>query len=213
MKPLLVVVLALHVAFAAAAKPSPTDLLERFEYNNVQISPTGEYLAAAKMEGEDSRFAIYKMPERKLTYSSNLGEKTEVAQMIWVNDDYFVVSPAQRIFRDVKVRTGELMSINAKTSKFQRLSLKDCPRCGGSILHTLPDDPKHIIVQGSFDQYGEAYLVNVYNGIFRKIVLSVIVLCVGRGATADFSLDRLQLGRVATAPTTRSPGPSSRQLE
>ena len=169
MKPLLVVLLALHVAFAAAAKPSPTDLLGRFEYNNVQISPTGEYLAVAKMEGEDARFAIYQMPERKLTYSSNLGEKTEVAQMIWVNDDYLVVSPAQRIFRDVKVRTGELMSINAKTSKFQRLSLKDCPRCGGAILHTLPDDPKHIIVQGSFDQYAEAYRVNVYNGTFRKI--------------------------------------------
>ena len=162
-----------HVS-AWAAKPSPTDLLSRSEYNNVVISPTGEYMAITKFEGETARFLIYKMPERKLLVSTELGTRFEAARMAWASDHHMVVAPARRMFEDVKGITGELISINAKTGREQWLRLEDCEFCGISIVHTLPDDPEHIVVAASSHQFNEAHRVNVINGRFRRITKSPV---------------------------------------
>ena len=96
------------------AKIRPADLLRPADYNAVLISPTGEYLAVVKSVDEDTWFTIYEMPARKATFNSNMGKKITIANIDWVSDDYLVVAPARKAFRDVKGLTGELFSINAK---------------------------------------------------------------------------------------------------
>jgi|TARA_B100002003_G_scaffold247605_1_gene279499 dipeptidyl aminopeptidase/acylaminoacyl peptidase len=168
MRSLLAVFLVLHIASSFAAKPSLKDLLGRATYNDVQISPTGEYLAVRQMEGDSARFTIYKMPERTQSFSSSLGEKSEVARMLWVSDDHLVLTPSRRMFRDVKGIRSVLMSFNAKKNKIENLG-------GGFLVHTVPEDPKHIIMSWSADQYNVAYRVKVASGrSARKITRSIV---------------------------------------
>ena len=155
------------------AKIRPADLLRPADYNAVLISPTGEYLAVVKSVDEDTWFTIYEMPARKATFNSNMGKKITIANIDWVSDDYLVVAPARKAFRDVKGLTGELFSINAKKGKIQRLSIEEsCPYCGGAMVHPLPSEDEKIIVSGSFDQFSEAHLVDIRRNTFRRIARS-----------------------------------------
>jgi dipeptidyl aminopeptidase/acylaminoacyl peptidase len=170
MRILPILLLLLPTASSYAAKPMPRDFLSRSEVLGVQISPTGEFLAITKLKGDDAWFSIVDLEQRKTTFNSNLGEKIEVGQMFWVSDDYMLHAPARKVFGDVKGRTGELLSFDARRNKIKRLQATDwCPYCGGALIYTLPKDPRHIIVGGSFDQYPEAHLVDLKTGIFRKI--------------------------------------------
>jgi|TARA_Y100000310_G_C20687013_1_gene819687 dipeptidyl aminopeptidase/acylaminoacyl peptidase len=164
-----IVLLMVLAAPSYSAKPTPRDLLNRTEYLDVMISPTGEYVAISKIQGDEAWFSIVDLEKRETTYNSNMGKRIQVAQMLWVSDDHMIHSPARKMWSDVKGRTGELMSFDARKNRIKRLHAKDCPRCGGVLIHTLPDDPKHVIVAGSFDQYSEAHLVNIKTGLFRRI--------------------------------------------
>lgn len=170
----LLIVLFTAMSGASGARPSHQQIISDYDYDDVRISPTGKYLAVTRVADGEGRFQIFKMPERKATFSSNLGEKTEVDQMLWVSDDHLLIAPARRVFGDVKFPTGELMAVDAKRNKIRRLAAKDCPYCGGRLVHTLPDDPRHIIVSGSRDQYNEAHLVDIVNGNYRRITRSPI---------------------------------------
>ena len=162
-------IILLAMSVVSSAKPSPADLLEPALYNQVLISPTGEYLAVVKSIADDTWFSIYEMASRKVTFNSNMGDKITIARVSWVSDDYLVVAPARKAFGDAMGLTGELFSINARKKRIIRLSEKDCPYCGGALLHPLPQEPEKILISGSFDQYSEVRLVDIRKNIRRRL--------------------------------------------
>ena len=123
-----------------AARASSEDLLARSEFNQVLISPTGEYLAITKMEGGEARFVIYSMPARKLVVNNALGENFEAADMTWVGDEYVVVAPARRMFDDcgdeeVEQRMEQLP--RAALGPTVRIGRKIALACGESAARAL----------------------------------------------------------------------------
>jgi dipeptidyl aminopeptidase/acylaminoacyl peptidase len=166
MKQMLLSLLAVwSMAAVAATKPTPYQFFSPSRYADVKISPGGDYLAVTSMEGEDARLVIYKLPERTTTYSSTLGDRVEIDEMVWASDEYMLLLPARRFFGDVKGRTSEMHSINARTGKIERL-------IGGGIADLLPDDPKHIIIYGRVgdDPYSEVFRVDITNGVSRRLM-------------------------------------------
>ena len=149
----------------AAEKPMPMDLLDRVKYKGVLISPSGRHLAVNQMEGDDNWLTIYNWPEKTIASSFNIGDEKEFADVIWVSDTHVVVSLARKMFRDIKGRTGELNSIRITEgdTKIRNLGY-------GTILHTLPDDPDHVLISLSPDQFNEVYRLNVVNANTRRIV-------------------------------------------
>lgn len=175
MRILPILLLLLPATSSHAAKPLPRDFLSRSEIIDVQISPTGEFLAISKMKGDEAWFSIVDLEKRKTTFNSNMGKKIEVARMFWVSDDYMIHTPARKMWSDIKGMTGELISFDARKNRIKRLQAKDwCPYCGGYLIHALPKDPRHVIVGGSFDQYAEAHLVDIKTGIFRRIARGAV---------------------------------------
>jgi dipeptidyl aminopeptidase/acylaminoacyl peptidase len=168
MRIFLVFCLTLAATLTFAKQPTPTELLSPPLYEDVAISPTGSYLAVTKNEDGASWFGIYKMPDRKLTFGSTLGEKIKIQSMKWIHDDYLLVTPARR-FGSVLYPTGELMTVNASKGKIKKLSQDDCRMCRYTVIDELPQNPEYMLVAGAQNQFNDAYLVNIINGVFRKL--------------------------------------------
>jgi dipeptidyl aminopeptidase/acylaminoacyl peptidase len=163
------ILLMLFFTHNSDGRPSPADLLEPALYNNVLISPTGEYLAVVKSIGDETWFSIFDMADRKSTFNSNMGDKITIARVDWVSDNYLIVSPARKAFRDAMGLTGELFSIDARKGKIRRLSEKGCPNCGGAMVHPMINKPEEIIVSGSYDQFSEVHVVNIRRNTRRRL--------------------------------------------
>ncbi len=167
MQRILALFCALLAWVAGANTPTAKDLLAEAQYTGVQISPSGEYLAVTKREGDDNWFAAFTYPERELTFSFNLGDEREIAQMVWVDDEFLVVTPRRRIFADVMGMTGELMSIHVENGRTRNLGR-------GTVIHTLPNDPEHVLVRASADRFAEVYLQNVRNESRRRVARGAV---------------------------------------
>ncbi|MEM7365078.1 MAG: alpha/beta fold hydrolase [Pseudomonadota bacterium] len=146
---------------------TPRDILAQPDIDNVMISPTGEYLVVTKYIDDDNWFFLYKMPERKEVYRSNLGSRRAIVSMYWGSDYYLVAEIARRAFRDAKGLTGEIMAMDVKKGKVNRHFRSCCV-----VVHTLPDDQNHILVRGSPDQFGEVWKTNLKTGSERRVARS-----------------------------------------
>lgn len=84
---------------AKAAPPTLEELLRRAEFDNVQISPTGEYLALTASLDDRSVMAIVRRDDRSVTTTLNPGHDGFIDGISWVSDDRVVVSWSRRFGR------------------------------------------------------------------------------------------------------------------
>lgn len=82
---------------AHAAPPTIDDLLKRAEFDNVQISPTGEYLALTATLDDRSVMVITRRDDRSITTSLNPGHDGFIDAISWVSDERVVVSWSRRL--------------------------------------------------------------------------------------------------------------------
>ena len=84
------------LAQAIAAAPTIEELLRRAEFDNVQISPTGEYLALTATLDDRSVMVIMRRDNRSVTTTLNPGHDGFIDSISWVSDERVVVSWSRR---------------------------------------------------------------------------------------------------------------------
>ena len=139
------------------------------EFGYVSISPDGKHLAQyMRVEGA-GRFQVLTYPDREPVISYNLGERQQVANMLWLSDTRVLASPRRYLARfGVLVPTGELYTVDIETGSVRSLGI-------GAPLHLLPDDPEHILIlRYSGALFAEAHRLNINNGHTRRLTRSAM---------------------------------------
>lgn len=106
-------------AAPAAAQHSVEDLIRKESFLEIKISPTGEYLAATVPLDRKTVLAILRRADNKIVASLALpGDRSQVADFWWVNDERVLISAAQKIGAlEMPSLTGDLYAINVDGSR------------------------------------------------------------------------------------------------
>ena len=144
------------------------------ELGLISISPNGNYLARSKRDGEFGTFQVVTYPEREVKINTGLGRRTEVGNMVWIDDARLLITVVRFVpALDLLVATGELHAVEVESGRMDLLMR------GGALMHRLPDEPDHVLVLSYENRFAEAHRMNVKNGHLRRI---------GRSATRDGNL-------------------------
>jgi dipeptidyl aminopeptidase/acylaminoacyl peptidase len=144
--------IALLLAFAgagAAAEIPLADFARHASYENVKISPRGDYLAAAAMVKGKRVLSLIRLADMK-GVNVDAHDPDEVADFWWIEDHRIVYSIQERFeYLDVPLRTGELYAANADGSG--RAIVAGSRDFGGfrgiaDVLGKIPGDDKHLLV-------------------------------------------------------------------
>ena len=110
--------LAASLAFASAAgaqAPSPDDFARHPEVSEAAISPTGEYLAVARLtpNGRETQLRIMKL-DGSDAVDIRIGRDQYVTDIVWTDDKRVVVSRAEKVpGYERPFSTGELLAVDA----------------------------------------------------------------------------------------------------
>lgn len=162
-------------AFAAslnsvqAAEVIPVEnFYKDFVFNQMKISPTGEYLAATVPQEDRTSLIILRRSDMKISGRVTLEKKAHVSGFYWVNPTRILFTTAKREGRfSAPFGLGGLYGVNADGSKQGLVSTND-PSVG--LLDSLIDDDEYVMVQyetrSGYQSYGR---MNVYNGsVYRN---------------------------------------------
>lgn len=110
--------LALLLAGPAFAQVDVDAFLKRDTYEDIKISPSGEYLAATVPLEDRTVLAILRRKDGVVTSKAMGGPKSEIDDFWWASDERIVVSIAERQgSRDQPYATGELHAVSADGSR------------------------------------------------------------------------------------------------
>ena len=138
------------------------------ELGLISISPSGDYLARSKRDGEYGTFQVVTYPEREVKINYGLGRHTEVGGMTWFDDDRLLITGVRfvPVSGPPRVPTGELHVVEVESGKMDLLVR------GGALMHQLPDEPDHVLILRYNNRFAEAHRMNVKNGHLRRIARS-----------------------------------------
>jgi dipeptidyl aminopeptidase/acylaminoacyl peptidase len=160
------IILAVAIFAFSASLPAaiidPTPYLKLDEFEDIKISPNGDYFAATVPLEDRTVLAILRASDRKMTANIGLGRNLHVADVWWVSPERVIIAIAQRFGqRDRPALTGELAAINADGSGAEaligarvegvklgsRISAKKGDQIAAILVDTLPQDDRFVIVQ------------------------------------------------------------------
>lgn len=153
---------------AHAGEQIPVELFFKdYVFNQMKISPTGEYLAATVPMEDRTSLVILRRSDMKLTGHVTLEKKAHVESFFWVNPTRILFTTSKREGRFAQpYRLGGIYGVNADGSKQGLVSTADYSM---GMLDTLVDDDDYVMVQygtrSGFVSYGK---MNVYNGSVNK---------------------------------------------
>jgi dipeptidyl aminopeptidase/acylaminoacyl peptidase len=176
--------LALGTSSALAIDPSPFVRNDAFE--DIKISPTGEYFAATVPLDDRLALAILRTDDKSFTGRMSLGPNTAIDEFWWVNDERVVLSVAERFGSlDEPLITGELMGVNVDGSRaellvgqravpetFTRIAIKKGDRVAAFVVDTLPADERSALIATqpfTDDPFRKLEKMDVYSG--RRIMV------------------------------------------
>lgn len=168
------------------------------KYEDIIISPTGEYLAVTMRNEEGRRMiAILRTEDMKVTSYLPPGGKQEPFNPTWVNNERIVAQLSERWGDlDSPRGNGELIAMNANGKKRKMLTehqrayvtsgTKDNSRPKNKlqgyseIIHSLPKASKHVLIEyyafsnsrAHKDKKPSAYRLNIFNGKVRRIAVA-----------------------------------------
>lgn len=151
-------------------------------YENIKVSPTGEYLAATFFNPEDvteSKLVVLDIQNLEVTAIAHVRGLDFISNFFWANDERIVGQIAQKVsWQDQPFLTGDMVSMNwnGKRKRWIFGQRKQGGRSvnGASILSTLPEEPKKILIAANNfaereGSYTEAILLDIYNGRERRV--------------------------------------------
>ncbi len=167
---------------APASAVIPLEAFARLpNLRDVELSPDGTHVAAVQVYEGEKVLAVYSLEGKKPKVVSIVkpSEMKDVVQEIrnfyWVNDDRLLVKiEAPGTFESRRGRIGiidtRMISFNRDGSDITVVPKADAVDGWrgnlGSIIDTLPDDPKRVLIAFKND----AYKMDVYNGRVSQVV-------------------------------------------
>ena len=215
---LLLAVLAPAFVAPAAAQPAPVDVspfVRKDSFENITLSPTGEYLAATVPLEDRTGLVVMRRADKAVTARFTLGKDTHFQGLYWVNDGRLLASIAEAFgTRDQPSLTGELFGVDvdgknqrmligfrAETNpQASRLRPATADSVYAEIVDTLPEDEDHVLVAVtpySPDAYTRLERLDVRDGK-RTPVTRV------SGKFASFVTDNANRVRLASASGKRN---------
>jgi dipeptidyl aminopeptidase/acylaminoacyl peptidase len=171
------------LAAPAAAEVALADFARHPQYEDVQISPEGDYLAASAVVGGRTVLSLIHLADMK---GVNIVARNggEIATFRWVAPHRVMYSVGERFGGlEAPQSTGELYAVNADGSGAQLLfgiraggnygathiAHAGPERAFGTLIAPLRDDPRHALIAsygdgGTTGAYAEAYKIDLNDG-------------------------------------------------
>lgn len=136
---ILAALLSTTMSAPVSAAISLEDLLRRSQYDDLSISPGGEFLAATVMADDRSVLVVVRREDMKITATIDPGKEGYVENAYWAN--------ANRVFASTSKRFG----LNAGASVLPMLfgidaDGKNANSFAASVVALLPDDDEHMLI-------------------------------------------------------------------
>ncbi|AXV64916.1 MULTISPECIES: alpha/beta hydrolase family protein [Pseudoalteromonas] len=148
------------------AKNTLEDFFNSKDYQQVKISPNGKYFSITFQDETQVKLVILDRKTKKVLSSYGFGEYQKIANVIWVNDERFIMSVKKTVgYLDTKGGSPYFIASNFDGSN--RRELLASQTSFYNILSILPDDKENILVtkQHYADDFAvKVHKVNVYNG-------------------------------------------------
>jgi len=179
------------VTGAASAQVDIDAYIKKDQFTDIQLSPTGEYLAATVPLEDRTMLAILRRSDNAMTARFGLGENTHVQRFAWASDHRVVIAIGEKDgLLDEPQPTGELYAIDADGNSPEILVGY---RAAGSGLGTKIQTRKAEIVA--------ANMVDLLPGDERNIIVNVW----GIGEARYTSAERLDITTGRRTPVAKSP--------
>ena len=185
-----------------------TAFIKRDLFEDIKISPNGDYLAATVPMEDRTGMVILNRATGKQTAAFAMGKNTHVEEFVWVNPERVLISIAESFGQlDNPQLTGELFAVNVDGSRAEnlvgfrvdgggpgtRIKPKDAERVWAQVVDPLPNDDRYAIVgisPFSDEPWTRAEKLDVYTGR-RQIVARAPV------RRASFATDNAGIVRFA----------------
>ena len=183
---------ALLLAVGAAHAQVDVDAyIKKDQFTDIQLSPTGEYIAATVPLEDRTMLAILRRSDNAMTAKFGLGENTHVQSFAWASDKRVVIAIGQKEgLLELPQATGELFAIDADGNNPSNLIGY---RAAGSGLGTKIQTRKAEVVG--------AQMVDLLPGDERYIVVNVY----GAGEARYTSAEKLDITTGKRMPIVKAP--------
>ncbi len=171
-------------ASAQAAKPYDIeDFIRKQKFEDIKISPTGEYFAASVHVERKTALAILRRSDNKVMASMSIpGDRTHVDDFWWVNADRVLIRPSEKFgAQEAPELTGELYAVNVDGGKGgilvgqrvqgegpgTRIQPRKVEQVAAFLVDDLPGNDKDVIISVSpftADPFTRIEKMDVYTG-------------------------------------------------
>lgn len=171
-------------ASAQAAKPYDIeDFIRKQKFEDIKISPTGEYYAASVRVERKTALAILRRSDNKVMASMSIpGDRTHVDDFWWVNAERVLIRPSEKFgAQEAPELTGELYAVNADGGKGgilvgqrvqgegpgTRIQPRKVEQVAAFLVDDLPGNDKDVIISVSpftADPFTRIEKMDVYSG-------------------------------------------------
>lgn len=178
----------LAAATPATAAVDVESYIKKDSFEQIQLSPTGEYYAATVPMEDRTVMVIIRRADNKVTAHVTGGEHSTIDSFEWVSPDRVIVGLAQKFGAlDEPQPTGELFSVNAVTGSDEmligqrltgtslgtKLQGKKAELVAAFLVDELRSDDKNVIISVmpfSGDPFTRAEMMDAKTGVRQKIV-------------------------------------------
>jgi len=148
------------------AKNSLDDFFAIGGYNQVKISPSGDYYSLTYPEGTEVKLVILNRESKKVMSSYAFGEYKKIADVTWVNDERFIMTVQKTVgYLDTKGDAPFFVAANFDGSMRREMLASNTSYL--RMISTLPGDDKHVLVtkQHFADEFAvKLHKANIYTG-------------------------------------------------
>ncbi|MFP7722007.1 S9 family peptidase [Lysobacter sp. A3-1-A15] len=156
--------------------------LKKDSFNDIKISPGGDYFAATVPLEDRTALVIMQRSDNAVTGHFVMGQNTHVSEFEWVNPERVVISVAEKMGALAAPRpTGDLYAINAdgtdaeilvgqsvkSDNRGSRIQAKKLEQVAAWLVDDLPNDDKYVLIGVSpftADPYTQVDRIDVYTG-------------------------------------------------
>lgn len=207
--------MAVLAAALVAIAPAAADTVDvaryagKDKFEDIKLSPAGDYFAATVPLEDRTALAIIRRSDNRLTASFQIGRNTHVEDFWWVNPERVVISLSEKFGAlDQPRLTGELYAINADGSKPDiligqrvfgeglgtKIQPKKVERVAAFLVDDLPAEDRTVLVSVmpfADDPYTRVEKLDVYTGRRLPVARAPV-------RNADFVTDNAGVVRFAS---------------
>ena len=155
---------------AVAGEIPIRDFFRHAEFTEIELSPTGEYLAVTVPQDDRTLLAVLRTGDKSIVSKWDYGKNQHPFDLEWVNDERFLVRVAEKNgLYDFWVGTPDIFAANADGTQRTKLVM------GGTyqVVDLLEKDPRRILVQRAVER-PNLFRMDVYTGrLFKEAVSPV----------------------------------------